>query len=644
MTTTLMTMVVALDLDGSGAYATDITDYVPIDSAIDLPTLGRERDLDAAGMGVASLVLENSDGRFTPKKTDSPYYPNFATFKGVKISSTFNAVSNDLFTGVITDIDVDPTVDGQTAKMRVADLMYVLSRREVRLPYMREAWTGNIIDRIIDLAEEGELVTNTRFEADLTGYAVTGGGASVRVTARDGNQNVGMLHDPAALKHTTGGASGDGPTYVLTSVAAAGSKITGAVYVWAEDATAIGKVVALKVRDNTGVKATTNVTLTDRPQRVAATGTFDAGSTSRWVEWTSTTTDVFSFRTGVLHVVPAAAAIARSMDVGRVQIPHISHHRTMRALQAVQEVRHEEMGALFYFNGAGTAVFEGRDHRWISDHLTSAATFTEVGVPNYAVSADDRVKQVIIDYPQWVEGTAGTQVFALDRVPLTIPPNAAVTIEADYGGSLVRDTIVPVANTDYEINATPEGDGADEAGNVTMTFTDYGGGSSTTLQNNVARRVYLMLYKIRGTPVRVAADLSPIRYTPAGGPSLAADLPVSYRHNASEPAARAWATYLGERYATQRERLSLAITEPFPMAETSGHMPDILGLQISERITVTNDDMPFSTKVNGDYYIDSIDRNWGKGEIACVYRLSPVDVSMFRFDVSLLDGTDVLAP
>jgi hypothetical protein len=480
---------------------------------------------------------------------------------------------------------------------------------------------------------------------DLTGYSgAPAGGTLARVTSRDGNQNVGMLHDPAALKTTTGGVTGEGHAYTLTSAAAAGAKITAAEYVWAEDAAAIGKVVALKIADNTGVKATQNVTLTDRPQRVAVTGTFDAGSTSRWVEAVATTTDVFSFRTGVLHVVPAAAAIARATDIGRVQIPHISHHRTMNALQAVQEVRHEEMGALFYFNGAGTAVFEGRDHRWISDHLTSVATFTEVGVPNYAVSADDLVKQVIVDFPQWVEGTAGTQVFALDRVPLTIPPNASVTIEADYGGALVRDTIVPVANTDYEINASPEGGGADESANVTVTFTDYGGGSSTVIQNNVARRVYLLFYKIRGTPVRIAADLSPIRYTPAGGPSLAADLPVSYRHNASEPAARAWATYLGDRYATQRERLSLAITEPFPVAETTGHMGDVLGLQVSERVTVVNDDMAFSTKVNGDYYIDSIDRNWGKGQIACVYRLSPVDVSMFRFDVSLLDGTDVLAP
>lgn len=648
----LITMAITADLDGSGAFATDLTPDVHRDNGIDLPTLGRERDLDAAGMGVMTLVLDNSDGKYTPKNTGSSLYANFPMqFKHVKCVATFNSVNYSLFYGVVTSLQVDPSIDSQTCTLSISDLMYVLSRREVRLPYMREAWTGNIVDRLLDLAEEGELVTNTRFETATTGYAAAGGGTISRVTDRDGNHNVGMLHDPAALKTTTGGASGDGYTYVLTSVAAAGASITGAAYVWAEDSTAIGMVVAIKVRDNTGIKATTNVTLTDRPQRVVATGTFDGASTSRWVEVTSTTTDVYSFRTGALHVTLAVAAIARSTDKGKVQLPHVSYHRYVNALQAIQEIRHEEMGALFYFNGAGTAIFEQRDHRWMNtDHLSQAASspFDEEGQLQYIESADDRVKQVILDYPQWVTGTAGTQVWALDRVPLTIPASATITIEADFGGALVRDVIVPVVNTDYTINATPEGDGADESGNVTVTFQDYGGGASITLANGVARRVYLTELVIRGTPVRIAADASPIRYTPTGGPSLASELSVSYRHNASEPHARAWAQYLGNRYVTQRERLTFSLSEPFPNALTTGRMPDILGLDVSDTISIQNTDLDFSTKLAAaHYYIDSIDRTWGKDRIDCTYRVSRADhadVTYFRWGVSKWGGTHVRAP
>jgi len=642
----LITMAITADLDGSGAFATDLTPDVLRDSGIDLPTLGRERDLDAAGMGVVNLVLENADGKYTPKNSGSSLFASFPLqFKHVKGVATFDSVDYPLFYGVITNLSLDSTIDGQRCYLEVSDLMYVLSRREVRLPYMREAWTGNVIDRIIDLAEEGELMSNPRFEVGTTGYTlVVGAAVSTRVTDRDDNENVGMLHDPAALKTTTGGVSGQGWNYDLTSAAAVGAKITAAAYVWADGAAAIGKVIAIQVRDNTGVKGAQNVTLTDRPQRVAATGTFDGASTTRWIEVVSTTTDVFSFRTGAVHATLAVAAIARSMDIGRVQLQHYAHHRATNALQAVQEIRHEEMGALFYFNGAGTAIFEGRDHRWIGGHLTSVATFTEKGSLEYIETADDRVKQVIVDYPQWIAGTAGTQVFALDRVPLTITANATVTIEADYGGALVRDTIVPVVNVDYIINAKPEGTGDDESGNVTVTFTDYGGGASITFVNTVARAVYITLLKIRGTPVRVAADLSPIRYTPSGGPSLASELSVSYRHNASEPAARSWATYLGDRYSTQRERLALRISEPFPNALTTGDMALILGLDVSDRVTVVNDDLAFSTKVNGDYYIDSIDRQWGNDRIDCTYRLTPVDTSFFIFDVSLLDGAHVTAP
>jgi hypothetical protein len=93
-----------------------------------------------------------------------------------------------------------------------------------------------------------------------------------------------------------------------------------------------------------------------------------------------------------------------------------------------------------------------------------------------------------------------------------------------------------------------------------------------------------------------------------------------------------------------RDRPELKIVEPFPSALTTGDMANILGLDVSDRITVTNDDQAFSTKVNGDYYIDSIDRQWGTGEIVCVYRLAPVDASMFIIGSSVLAGSDVLSP
>jgi len=182
---------------------------------------------------------------------------------------------------------------------------------------------------------------------------------------------------------------------------------------------------------------------------------------------------------------------------------------------------------------------------------------------------------VELTHALWENGEPGSVVWSLFPVPRAIGPSATETIEVDYGGGLVRDTITPVANTDYFINTAPDGSGADESGNVTRTFTDYGGGARVVFANTVARTVHLTSLDVRGTPVRTSTDDARISYTPTGAPRFASKLAFSYGLASERVRVSSYATYLGDRYVTQRERLPAAL-----LNKDSTHLVQMLARKV----------------------------------------------------------------
>lgn len=76
---------------------TDITNYVV---SIDFQR-GRQNELGRIEAGTASLVLDNSDRRFDPSYSGSPYYPNVVPMRKIRISAVYSAVTYRLWTGHI---------------------------------------------------------------------------------------------------------------------------------------------------------------------------------------------------------------------------------------------------------------------------------------------------------------------------------------------------------------------------------------------------------------------------------------------------------------------------------------------------------------------------------------------------------------
>jgi len=100
--------VIGSDYIGGRTLVEDVSEFVT-----DISTSrGRTDQLQQFNAGTASLTLLNSDRRFDPTNEDSPYWDDalgrsaFTPRKSIKIISTAT-LSRTIFTGVITDIDIE---------------------------------------------------------------------------------------------------------------------------------------------------------------------------------------------------------------------------------------------------------------------------------------------------------------------------------------------------------------------------------------------------------------------------------------------------------------------------------------------------------------------------------------------------------
>src|ERR671913_605901 len=84
----------------TGGTWTDITSRVDIENAGISINRGAQDELSQGQAGTCSLVLDNSDGAFTPEYTGSPYYPNVVDGTPLRVrvaTVTSNFVRNPSF-------------------------------------------------------------------------------------------------------------------------------------------------------------------------------------------------------------------------------------------------------------------------------------------------------------------------------------------------------------------------------------------------------------------------------------------------------------------------------------------------------------------------------------------------------------------
>jgi len=624
-----LTTTVKFDSTNDGVYEIDATSKVIGGPAVAL----------GPGAGTCSLTLNNSAGTYSPRGAGTPIRP----LMGVQVISE----SQNSYHGFVRRVFQDPRMPG-TLTVECNDWMWVLGRIDVSAPMMREVASDILAHRIADLAEVNEHVDNPRFKDDLAGWSNLGAAVGARVTS-------GHIMEGLAAQDVTGLTGiATGVRYSLPHTADSdfqSKKLSIAAYVWSEDGADVGEVVTLRLADSVGTIADQEVTLSAIPQRVTVSGTFNGAATDFYIEVRGAATNgAEAVRIGAAHAVFFSNAIPRSFAVPGSSVFEYVAPRRRNAGEALRNCAMNELGGIIYVDESGNLTFDTRTHRWIqSASLTSQATIDETMVDlRLEENAEDLIGEVEIGYTKWEVGAPGSTVFELFPVPVSIGPSATKVIPIDYG-ALVRDHIIPVANTDYFIRSSPDGDGAgsDESGNVTMTFQDFGEGAQVTFVNTVARTVHLTSLAIRGTPVRVSSDTAQVAYTPGGAPVIASKLTYRYDWLSRETAAQSYAEYLGDRYVTQRERIPVTL-----LNRTAALQTQQTTRKIGDRVTITNDNADRSTKLNGDYYIDSIRQEFAFGAMSLrtVWDCSPVDAYFWRLgtgelgDAQTLSTTTALAP
>jgi hypothetical protein len=86
---------------------------------------GRQHALDEFQTGTCSVVLDNTDDRFNPLNTSSPYYDTSAgetkvkPFKKIRVSAEYDSTTYRIFTGFITGYPESFGGQGQDATVRV---------------------------------------------------------------------------------------------------------------------------------------------------------------------------------------------------------------------------------------------------------------------------------------------------------------------------------------------------------------------------------------------------------------------------------------------------------------------------------------------------------------------------------------------
>jgi hypothetical protein len=209
----------------AGTYSwTDVTAYVKEFST----KRGRDYELDQIQAGTATFTLDNADGRFTPGRAASPYFPNVIPRRRVRIRTTDPLATPSV---VITPPSIDSTATATTAS-------------GTTLSWSHTVGAGANRCLVVDVA----IATN----GDYVGTVTYGGVALTKLTAAqsgatgtDRRYERWMLLSPAVGTATVAVtlylvSSGNATGVVATSIAAESTSL-----VSVDQTTPVGTAVAV---------------------------------------------------------------------------------------------------------------------------------------------------------------------------------------------------------------------------------------------------------------------------------------------------------------------------------------------------------------------------------------------------------------
>jgi len=334
----------------------------------------------------------------------------------------------------------------------------------------------------------------------------------------------------------------------------------------------------------------------------------------------------------------------RDLDTGKTTISRfwISGKKAIDALRLVEEA---EAGFLLE-SKSGQIAFQNRHHRITQTaSTTSQATFSDAdGAAHTFVEVDqDDPLGTIVNH---VEATARTFDTASVAVLWTHPetgsasptlaPGEAKTFEAEFPNPDAANSAMevdawttPAATTDYLLNSASGGGGTNLTSDITVTQTKTAERMAITLTNSATGSDgYVTKLQARGTAVSTKNPCI-VRAIDTTSQGIYGErkyvAKTQFIPTTSE--AQDWCEYQVAIFASPTNILTMTIP-----ASTSGNIGQVLGRDISDRVTVTatND---AKLGISADFFIESERHQVSEGgqQHVAVWQLSPASGGYSQF-------------
>jgi hypothetical protein len=358
-----VTTTVSLDLDGSGAFATDISPYL-LEASV---RQGRTKSLDPMEPATATVKLNNADGRFSPDNAGGDYYPDFDdNGVGIRIEA-----GTRRFTGVITQIVQDPFIENQEVVLTCTDRLGLLAGQTVSCGLFRQQPLYLVLNRVLDCLEAGEEITNPGAEGGVTtGYSASAGGGTIsatNTTSFEGDWCIQAICD--------GTAALQGIRYDLGAAVTTNKKVAIFARLAEGDPATVFRFRGLTAAG--AVAWTTFIYLYDDRWTYLSTN----GRTGhRYIELCTYTAAAVTILADCLHQVPNASIIARSVPTTLDAEVELFGLYEAPALENLNRLMATEAGGFLYMkgfdSGYGTIYASSYDRRW---EATASFGKTDIG-------------------------------------------------------------------------------------------------------------------------------------------------------------------------------------------------------------------------------------------------------------------------
>lgn len=303
----------------------------------------------------------------------------------------------------------------------------------------------------------------------------------------------------------------------------------------------------------------------------------------------------------------------RVIDTGVVTMTRWWTGGDISAVQALRSIEDTEAGFVRETKD-GKIAFENRNHRTVSPHDTSQATFADTGgnYTYFSVSQADPIKEIFnivqVEVRFFTEGDLAVLWTSPDAPG--IPAGESKTYGANYPNAESPDNAVavdawttPVSGTDWGANSAADGGGTNLTSFVDLTVEKKDTVMEFTFTNNhPSSTAYIVPFQARGVPVLEDDTVTVKSESPTSQAKYGErTYPIENHFIPDTATAQTYTEYIRDKY---KEPIPIIYLE-YSAQKNSSLLEEARVRDVSDRITIQSD-AASQLGINADFFVERI--------------------------------------